>query len=121
MSIDWQELVVLPLPHEPKFPTAFRAARLRTGLSQGEFAEKLSIGVNNIGRYERDLSRPTKATYSAICQLLSELLGDEQFACDDSNGSKSDPRLKAIKDASVEEMVEELKKHRGATDVQIRF
>jgi transcriptional regulator with XRE-family HTH domain len=117
---------MLPNRDDPSFPEALRNARLAKKLNMKELAELIGIHGAMIGRYEDPNhswhSQPSQKTWE---KLNDALFGNVEIAVtknnkDINNASLSPQSEKLLKNASFEEIVNELKR-RGAVSIQINF
>jgi transcriptional regulator with XRE-family HTH domain len=117
---------MLPDRNSPEFPAALRLARLSKGLNMKQLAAAIGIDGAMIGRYEDPNhswhSKPSQKTWDLLNTFLftnnvnsaTDFLIEKKSATDTSMRSTT-----PLGEASIEEIVSELKK-RGAT-VDIRF
>jgi transcriptional regulator with XRE-family HTH domain len=65
---------MLPLPTEPSFPAALKAARTHAGLNRRQLSDKAGINVVMIGRYEepgtQSFSKPSSPTWRKLNDAL---------------------------------------------------
>lgn len=106
---------MLPKPTDPSFPEALKAARESCRLTFKQLAELAEISSVMPSRYENRghscFGPPSEKTWK---KLNAVLCGDEEVQ------SAVVERL-CLEDASVEEIVAELKFRRGALSVKIDF
>ncbi len=67
---------------------AIKAARERTGLTQEQFGELVSLGTKNVSDIERGISGITVATLKRICEKLSISSDMILFGMQDKNDSE---------------------------------
>lgn len=67
---------------------AIKAARERTGLTQEQFGELVSLGTKNVSDIERGISGITIATLKRICEKLSISSDMILFGMQDKNDSE---------------------------------
>lgn len=117
---------MLPDRNNPDFPAALREARISKGLNMKQLAAAIGIDGAMIGRYEDPNhswhSKPSQKTWDLLNTFLFS--DNTKIAADLSRNTasaagKSEKSLTPLGDATIEEIVSELKK-RGAT-VDIRF
>ena len=114
---------MLPERNDPDFPNALRSARISKNLNMKELAHMIGIHGAMIGRYE-DInhswhSHPSQKTWE---KLNNALFGDSNNTVTNYNNGDTIPLQseKSLKNASIEEIVRELRK-RGAVSVEVRF
>jgi len=101
---------------DSSFGEDMRAAREDKGWTLYEFAERIKVHRSMPGRYELGKSKPKRKT---LDRINSALFGDDSTSIDlDATSCTVD--AKELKDYSIEDMIEEIKK-RGATKVDISF
>ena len=65
---------MLPLPTDPNFPSALKAARTTAGLNRRELADRAGINVVMIGRYQepetQSFSQPSAPTWRKLNDAL---------------------------------------------------
>jgi ribosome-binding protein aMBF1 (putative translation factor) len=117
---------MLPDRDHPDFPAELRKARLAKGLNMKQLAAAIGIDGAMIGRYEDPNhswhSKPSKKTWDLLNTFLFSSNPPTDADLTNTSASMSSKSLKSMTplgEASIEEIVSELKK-RGAT-VDIRF
>jgi transcriptional regulator with XRE-family HTH domain len=109
---------MLPQRNDPNFPDALKQARKSMGLSYSQLAHLVGINPVMPSRYEnRDHScfcAPRQDTWE---KLNTVLFGKVQ---QDDNPAKEDDSHVYLDEASVEEIIKELKS-RGATNINVSF
>ncbi len=114
---------MLPNRNDAAFPTALCAAREAKKLNKTQLANIIGIEGAMIGRYENInhscYGKPSQKTWEKLNNVLFsdvDLTVTNLYA---NNTGASQPK-KALKDASFEEIISELKL-RGAVSVQVHF
>lgn len=97
---------MLPLPTDPGFPAALKAARINAGLSRRELSDRAGINVVMIGRYEepstQSFSQPSPPTW----RKLNEALG---FSNPAQPSSLPAPEVVNLKTATLDQIAAEVR------------
>jgi predicted transcriptional regulator len=103
---------MLPNPTSKNFPDALQKARKSAGLTQEELAKKAGVAKVMPGRYERGIHVPDMENWGKINRaLFPDAKESEIVAAQKSKDSM-------LSEASIEEILEELKR-RGFAKVSL--
>jgi transcriptional regulator with XRE-family HTH domain len=104
---------MLPNPNNFKFSEALLKARKKAGLTQEQLAAKAGIAKVMPGRYERGVHAPDMDNWAKLNRVLFPEADESEIEA--AVHSDNSP---ALMDATVEELIEELKR-RGFTKVSL--
>jgi len=105
---------MLPNPKHKTFPEALRNARKAAGMTQAELSIAADISNVMAGRYERGMHSPEMSTWAKLNKALFPQVNESELEAI----IQDDFTEIALGEASVEEIIEELKK-RGFAKVTL--
>jgi transcriptional regulator with XRE-family HTH domain len=104
--------VMLPNPKSSNFRHALRNARKDASLTHKELADQAGISHVMPGRYERGESRPTMSTWQELNKVFYGEIDELEFEEDEVEsgpGPKKSGMILSLTEASIEDIMDELK------------